>query len=167
MPIEKTKKPKVKVKGKMTPVVNKSLAAEYSVPNILNIATNISVEEDIFVPVYKDSNMADVRVVVPALNHQGVQAVRLNHRTVQVLDCGFNIKVPEGFRVKAEAKKAWANRGLFVSHCYVENDRLKLMITNIGQETPLVVSHKESIAQIWLEPIYFFEFNKSALPLHC
>jgi len=158
---------KKKPKGKVTPLSKKSLAEKYTSPNIFNIATEISAEEIVFIPVYKDKNMADVRVVVPMLNHQGVQAVRLNHRTVQILDCGFSIKLPEGFRVRAEAKRVWANRGLLVSHSFIEDDRLKLIIINIGQETPLVISHKENIAQIWIEPVYYFEFKQSMLPLHC
>jgi dUTPase len=155
-----TTKPKVKPKGKVSTAVKKSICEKYTAPNLFSIATEISSEESIFIPVYKETNVADVRVVVPALNHQGVQAVRLNHRTVQVLDCGFTIKVPAGFKVKAEAKKAWANRGLLITHAFIEDDRLKLMLTNIGQETPLVISHQESVAQIWLEPVYFFDWNK-------
>jgi dUTPase len=158
---------KKKPKGKVSAVAKKSLAEKYTTPNIFTIATEVSAEETLFLPVYKDKNMADVRVVVPSLNHQGIQAVRLNHRTVQILDCGFNIKLPEGFKVRVEAKRAWANRGLLISHSFIEDNRLKLMITNIGQETPLVISHKESIAQIWIEPVYFFEFKQSILPLHC
>lgn len=149
------KKPQGKIK-----VVTKTKAKDYTAPNLFKIAVEILADDPEWMPVYTDPNWADVKVIVPVLNHQGVQALRLNHRTTETLDCGFTLKIPAGFRLIWGTKPRWTRRGLLVSDAYLENDRLKLMITNIGHETPLIIDHKEIIAHIGLAPVYFFDWNQ-------
>lgn len=152
---------KAKPVGKISPVAKKSNTLEYYSPNLFNVAVELTPDDPDFTPVYNEQNWADIKIIVPRLNHQGVQALRLNHRVTEILDCGISLKIPEGFRLVFSTKNSWASRGLFVSKCYLDGDRVKLIITNIGQETPLVLNHKDVIAQISLEPVYFFDWNKN------
>lgn len=137
----------------------KSPAQEYLAPNLFTVTTQLTADEPVYTPVYNEEDVADVKIVVPTLNHLQKQDLRLNHRTTSVMDCGITIELPKGFQLRGITKKEWALRGLFVSLVYIENKRLKLMITNIGQETPLVIPHQSVIAQIWVEPVYYFRFN--------
>jgi len=152
----KKKKPVVKVKH----ILNKSKAEIYTQPNLFLVSTELVADEPEFTPVYNEPNLADVFIIAPFLDHLGVQALRLNHRSILVVDCGFSVKLPKGFQIRGATKKEWANRGLFVSQVYLENDRLKLTIVNIGTESPLVINHKSCIAQVWVEPVYFFDWKK-------
>jgi len=147
-------------KGKIRPIRKKSPAEEYAIPDICSVATEINATDPDFIPVCSDKKyIADVRVVVSVLDNMGQQSLRLNHRSIEVLDCGFNITLPAGFRIRAEAKPNWANRGLLVSNCFVENQCLKLTVVNIGKETPLVIPHKANVAHIWAEPVYLFNWE--------
>jgi hypothetical protein len=151
---------KTKPKGKAKPIIGKSSASKYITPNVYSVAAEISADEKEFLPVSEPGScFSQVRVIVPALNHLGDQSFRLNHRVTEVFDCGFKIKLPAGFKIRAEARSDWACRGLLVSNAYLEDEGLKLVVTNIGQETPLVIPHKANIAYIWAEPVYFFDWT--------
>lgn len=153
-------KTKSKPKGKATPVKGKSPASQYVAPNVYSVATEITAEDDGFLPVNRaNSNVADVFVMVRSLNHLNEQSVRLVHRNTEVFDCGFKIKLPAGFRVRADINPEWARRGLVLSSAYVEEGGLKLVVINVGHETPLVIPHKANIAHIWAEPAYTFDWK--------
>ena len=157
---EKTKE-KVKPKVKATHVAKASPAIKYTTPNVYSVSAKITADDPDFLPsIRAESQYSDVKVVVDTV--VGNTTYKLNHRCSVVVDCGFKIKLPAGFQIKAEANRTWAQRGLFVAHAYLEDDSLKLVLINIGQETPLAISHKMVVAQIWAEPAYFFDFNACA-----
>jgi dUTPase len=155
-----TEETKPKKKGKAATASKKSPATNYSTPNLFSIATEVTVNEPEFMPVYTDPLAADVRIITPFDPVYKQQSVRLNQRTTVVLDTGVNIKLPAGFRLNGAAKRELAVRGLFVSQVFLDNDRLKIVATNIGTENPIVLNHKSVVAQIWLEPVYFFDWSK-------
>jgi len=156
-----TEKAKAKVKGKATPKSKKSPATNYSAPNLFLIATEVTPVEPVYMPVYVEPLVADVKVIVPYDSTIKSQTMRLNHRSTVVFDTGVNIKLPAGFKLNGAAKREWAVRGLFVPQAFLESDgRLKLVVVNIGVENPLVLTHQMSFAQIWLEPVYYFDWSK-------
>ena len=147
-------------KGKVKPGrAKRSPAQSYDLPLINTVATLLEAEEPEFLPVYVSPNVADVKVIVPSLNHLGVQEIRLNHRAIFVFDCGFKMVLPKGYRLRGEATKEWADNGLLVNNVGLYNDRLKITVINVGNLNPLIIPHKAVVAGIWVEPVYFFEFN--------
>lgn len=152
---------KSKKKGKVTSAAITSPATNYSTPNLFAIATEVIAVEPDFMPVYVETNAADVRVITPYDHQHKQQSSRLNQRTTTIFDTGVILKIPAGFRVNGKATKELASKGLFVSQVFLEDDgRLKVMATNIGIEGVLVIPHKSVLAQIWLEPVYFFDWSK-------
>ena len=153
--------PKPKKKGKVTSATITSPATNYSTPNLFTVATEISAVEPEFMPVYTETNAADVRAIVPYDIVYKTQVLRLHHRGTVVLDTGVNLKIPAGFRINGTAKKDLAAKGLFVSQVFLEEDgRLKIIATNIGTDNPIIISQKSVVAKIWLEPVYFFDWSK-------
>lgn len=138
----------------------KSLAKDFTPVNLFKIAVELTADEPVFQPVYIDSDAANVCALIPTLNHQGQQILRLNHRYTETVDCGISLTLPPGYTLVAKATRSYAQRGLLVSGCYLVDKRLKIIVTNVGHETPLLIGHKEAFAQIYLQPIYYFEWNK-------
>ncbi|RDJ35249.1 MAG: hypothetical protein DWQ19_10570 [Crenarchaeota archaeon] len=154
--MEKTKKLK---RGKVSLQNKKSPAANYSKPELYTVATEIKAENEDFLP----TNIGDYALVKANISDSDDSLAglkkRLNHRATYVVDCGFTMKLPAGYKVRAEASKKWAQRGLFVANSYLEEDQLKLVVINIGHETPMLIEHKDSVAQIWVEPVYLFDWK--------
>lgn len=161
----KTKTPENKKKLVKKPLVKavavtkKSSAESYFSPNLYNIATKVEAAEEDLLPAYNEPNVADVRIIAP-MSSRLVQEVLLISNMVLIVDTGITLKIPAGYRVCAAANLEYAKRGLFVSHVLLENDRLKLIFNNIGVENPIVIPHKAFCAQIWIEPAYYFDWNK-------
>jgi len=150
---------KTKPKSTVKPIVKKSLARSYVAPLLEEVGIELTYEEVDFKPV-PNGLYSDVCVLVPELNHLNQQQVLLNHRTVHEFYCGFSVKMPAGFRLRAEIKPYWAGRGLVLSSGYLdENNRFKLIVVNTGQESPLIIAHKAEIARIWVEPAYSINWS--------
>lgn len=144
--------------GQVSPVIKKSAAANYS--PLKTIPIQITADEPVFVPQYdSSSSAADVFALIPHLNHNNIQSLNLTHRQLHIIDCGIKIKLEEGYRLQGSLATGWALRGLFLSQILIEQERLKLLVMNLGQETPLVIPHKCNIAKIWIEPVYLFDWN--------
>ena len=155
-----TPKPKAVKKGKVSPKSKATPAKNYTTPNLFTIATTIKADDPSFLPVYNEPHAADVKISVPnVINH--VQCMRLNHRSTHVFDCGIHLTIPPGYKLCGGTKNTMAGRGLFVPQVFLEDGRLKVMVVNMGIENPMLLNHGAVVAQIWLEPVYFFEWNQA------
>ena len=155
----KTKSKTTVKKGKVTTKKLKSPIADFLTPTLEKVNIEIQAVDPIFMPVYNDKDEAEIRVIIPGLNSQMKQQLSLNHRSVEVLDCGLNIKLPAGYQLSVTTRKEWANRGLLVSSVFLDNGRLKITVVNIGKENPLVINHKDSLAILKVNPVYLLKWN--------
>lgn len=67
-----------------------------------------------------------------------------------VVDCGLEATPPPGYKFRVEGCLG----SCFVS--LVDSPRLKLSVFNPGEEVTL--AHKQNMAKIWIEPVYFIEW---------
>lgn len=157
-----TEKPKVK--GKVNPLPPSNPAKEYFTPTLNSIGVKIEALELQYMPENNGSRTADVR-----LRADGHKLFAKN--CTAIVDCGISVTLPEGYCLKGEIKPYWANQGLHIINCFLDNDNhLRLLITNIGvrNDDPYTVqcgletcrvNDGEIIAHIWAEPIYFLTWN--------
>ena len=136
-----------------------SPADNYFKPNLIKINTKIKSDDKDFIPKYQtmDSVCADL---LANLNGDNIE---INPGQCHLIDCGFSIELPRGYKACIAARSGWASKGLIVNNApgQIDSDyrgRIKICVTNISQQT-LVVSHKDRIGQIWIEPVYFFEWE--------
>ena len=83
----------------------------------------------------------------------GQSTVRLSHRSSILIDCGINVKVPEGFRLKIVLTQEFAKKGMMMTECLNNDERVKFLVTNIGKEL-VVINKGDNVAHVWLEPLY-------------
>ncbi len=125
------------------------------------VFTKITVDEDSVdsrgnVIQWLPSETADLRVIVP-MDAAGKREINLPYRNFVTLDCGFNLEVPENFKVEISATHNLANRGLVVTNA-TNMSRVKVAIGNIGKEI-IKIEHGDIIAKIYPVPVYEWEFS--------
>ena len=139
MDIWSSKKPKVFV----SPRLPKSPAEGYEKPEINKVAVRISSDEDDFIPAYTDFNCADLIANLP-------NNLFLSHGSCEIIDCGFSLEIPSGYKVCASSSIS----NIFLN--IVDSNRIKVNVLNLGKE--LILQHKQKIGKIWIEPVYFFDW---------
>ena len=146
------KEEKIKVECK----ISKSIAEDYYSPNVQKILTKIIPDEPDFVPKYNsNSTCADLMANISD------KELKLSGNQSAVVDCGCSMEIIQGYRVRVQTHPNWVNKGLFVSTSFIEGQgRIKIFVINILNEL-LKISHKDKIAQIFIEPIYFFDWDYS------
>ncbi len=149
---------KVKKVAKAKPIVKDSLASSYLNPNLYNVATKIVVDDMEFLPRYQTAGSAcvDLKAYIK-------DKISLPHRCTVVVDCGFSMQIPPGYKACVSARSGLASRGLIVTNApgQIDSDyrgRVKVVVTNVGQEI-IVIEHGFRIAQMWIEPVYTFDWK--------
>lgn len=128
----------------VTPRLKDSPAKSYFTPEIRRVSITASTDDADFIPPSGDGRHADLLANMP----DGPKSVPRNGSTV--VDCGLEVRLPAGYRLRVES----ASASLAVS--LLESPRLKLNIFNMGDE--MVLTHKQRVAKIWIEPVYFMEW---------
>jgi hypothetical protein len=131
--------PKAKPKATKTP------AKEYSRPGISKVAVALKIDDPSFAPGTSDRyGMSMVFARIPS------GQVRISEGGSVVIECGFGLELPPGYRVRVSS--LFAN--LFVE---VNNlDMFRLHVTNLSDET--ILKDREQIGLIWIEPVCFFDW---------
>lgn len=123
----------------------KSPAIGYHEPDLKIISVHISADEEEFIPVYsEDKTCADLLVNLPNRD------LILPFGSSEIVDCGFNVEVPPGYRICVSS---------FISNIFlnlIDSTRIKVNVLNLGKE--LILQHKQKIGKIWIEPVYFFDW---------
>jgi len=122
-----------------------SPAVGYTKPDFKKIAVNILSDDEDFVPSYEDCQYAATLIA----NIPNKKLV-LSKNSQAVIDCGFSLEIPSGYKICASS---------CLSNIYlnlIDSNRIKANILNLGEE--LILHHKQKIGKIWIEPIYFFEW---------
>ena len=134
------KKPKTHVYSKLPP----NPVSTYNAPDLKKIAVNIDSDEDYFIPRYDaDDSTADL-----FLNSS--EKIVLSNGSSTIIDCGFSLKIPMGYRICIES----CISGVFLN--LTDSNRVKVNVFNFGKE--ITLQHKQKIGKIWIEPVYFFDW---------
>lgn len=144
----------------ISPLLPPSPANNYFKPNIIKIATNIKADSEDFIPKYQTDGSVCADLLAN-LNEEESLVIASNECVL--IDCGFSMEIPNGYKACIAARSGWASKGLIVNNGpgQIDSDyrgRIKICVTNISDNL-LVVKHKERIGQIWIEPVYFFDWN--------
>lgn len=133
---------RVKVSSKLP----RSPATGYLSPDIKKVSVQIESDEDDFMPRYslEDSGRADLVANIPS------GEILFSEGGSDILDCGLSLEVPAGYRLCVSSSV----HGFFME--LVDSKRIKIKVFNSGGECAL--RHKQKVAKIWIEPIYFFEW---------
>lgn len=159
----KTVKPKTKCKKAIaSTIATPSPAAKYSSPPIHRVLIQVEVEDECFIPQFRtqDSSCVDLKANLPE-NHAGLKQVTLPHRSIAVIDTGIAIKMREGYHAFIKVSPELAAKGVIATESpqIIEpsDGRVVITIANIGKEI-IVINHKDVVAQMYIEPIYKFNF---------
>ena len=140
-----------------------SPAMEYQEPVLHKVATKIVVDGPEFVPKYQTDLAACCDLVANIEpDAAGNKRVSMPHRATVVIDCGFSMELPSGYRALVSARSGWANKGLIVTNGpgVIDPDyrgRVMCIVTNVGKQI-IVINHLDRIAQMAIEPIYTFSW---------
>lgn len=147
---------KAKVSAKLPPCP----AQDYTQPSFHKVATKIVADDPMYVPGYQTPGSACVDLVANITEEGGV--LRLPHRGCYVVDCGFSMELPAGYKAEISARSSWASKGLLVANApgQVDTDyrgRVRVAVLNAGKEI-IVINHGDRIAQMSIAPVYLFDW---------
>lgn len=148
----------IEKKNHVKPLLPSSPANNYFKPNLIKIVTNIKADSDEFIPKYQTENS----VCADLLANLKEDNLAMASGECVLIDCGFSMEIPNGYKACIAARSGWASKGLIVNNApgQIDSDyrgRIKICVTNIS-ENLIVIKNKERIGQIWIEPVYFFDW---------
>lgn len=144
------------------PARKKTTVSKYVSPTIFSVATKIVFDDEKFVPKYQTEDAACADLVA---NLQ--EPINLTSRGIAVIDCGFSLELKSGYKACIVARSGTAKKGLLVGNAPGQIDpdyrgRVGVILINVGKEI-LKISPGDRIAQIYVEPIYKFDWVYSKL----
>ena len=132
-----------------------------------NVSTDIVADDPMFIPKYatEDSVCADL---VANLKDAAGQRAMIQHRGVVVIDCGFSMAVPKGYKAEIVARSGFASKGLIVCNApgQIDSDyrgRVKVIVCNVGQCNPITINHGERFAQISITMVNKFDWKAATV----
>jgi len=114
-----------------------------------------------FTPQYQTPGSACCDLIAncpPDVN--GQKKAVLPPKATVMIDCGFSMAVPPGYKACISARSGHAKAGLLIPNApgQVDSDfrgRVNVLLTNVSRNM-MIVEHGERFAQMWLEPVYRF-----------
>lgn len=149
---------KEKEKNKVNCKLPPCSAKDYFQPIVNKVSTKIECDDDFFIPKYLNSKAVSADVFV---NCENKTTLAIHHQGFCSIDCGFSLEVQKGYKVCVELDSFWTNKGLILvgNKSYSGDfEKIKINVYNLG-EKQIVINHKDKIAKIWIEPVYFFEWT--------
>jgi len=75
-----------------------------------------------------------------------------------VIDCGFSVAIPDGFKLCVSMRSGLASQGLFIlnSPGQIDSDYrgpVKVIVANFSHSI-ITIQDGDRFAQCWLEPVY-------------
>jgi dUTPase len=153
-PWAESKSSKVEVFAKPAP----SSAKDYHLPYFNKISTKIDPDSNEFIPSY-DSNSSEADLFANLDSKEKI----IGSLSSLVIDCGFNVEIPSGYKIKIASNEFLKNCGILADQfldesCYNNSSiRIKVFLTNISKD-PVTIKKNSKIARISIEPIYIFEW---------
>lgn len=125
--------------------------------NYINIKCS-AIEQDLVPEI--ENNYLKVKAIVEFLNSNFRQEQEINFRQVFEFKTLVNIEIPNGFRLRAVCNKDFTMKGLYVTNCFLDDTNcIRVVVTNLGPMSPVIIKHKEYFANVYLEPIQFIKMN--------
>lgn len=149
-------------KGEISAVLPKSLGLSDKLLKLKTesrfIETLIIADSPEFIPQYmtKGAACCDLLANIP----NGV--VNIAPKTTEGFDCGFAMRLPEGYEAQIRSRSGLASRGVVVTNGIGTIDcdylgRIRVMLTNIGEQS-FKIEHMQRIAQMAIKPVLYFDF---------
>lgn len=114
-------------------------------------------DEELFVPV-TENGTTYVRCNVP-INVTGTRSIPLSYRNCCHVDCGFSVKVPDGFRLVVELLPEFKDRGIDAyGNLIIGESRVSVMLRNLGKEI-VTINHGVRFAHLRIEPNYLLKIK--------
>jgi dUTPase len=89
----------------------------------------------------------------------GTRQIALSHRNSALVDCGFEVKVPVGFKLVVELAPNFKDRGLeLFNNTLVGSSRVNFSVRNLGREI-IVINHRDRVGFLRIEPVYPLTFK--------
>lgn len=129
----------------VAPKIASTPAKNYSRPEISKVSVFLEVDSPEFAP---SSNGLDGSALIFANIPDGTLV--LPRGGTKVVDCGFTVSVPAGYRCRVSSNL----HGVILEA--VDSKRFKVNVINLGDETTL--NNRDAIGRLWVEPVYFFEW---------
>lgn len=105
-----------------------------------------------------ENDCAWVMANVP-MGISGIKMVSLSHRNSSNIDCGFSVKIPDGYKLVVELLSHFKDRGLEIyNNVLTGESRLSFNVRNVGREI-VVVNNRDRVAFLRIEPIYPLTFK--------
>lgn len=114
-----------------------------------------------FTPVYQidASTSCDLTANCPPDGNQQKMAV-IPPRGNIVIDCGFTITVPDGYKAVVKLKDYARDKGLTeTSNVFIGERRANVRVRNVGRDI-FMIHHGDKFAEMCIEPIYRIDFEK-------
>jgi len=124
------------------------------------VSTDIVVDDPMFIPQYKTEDAACADLVANIKEGK----IIIPHRKIALVDCGFSMAIPKGYKAEIVARSGLASQGLIVGNSPGQIDpdfrgRIKCILINVGNVNPIIINHGDRIAQIYITPIFKFNWN--------
>jgi hypothetical protein len=127
------------------PMNKKTPAAAYTNPVVTKVPVEASFDDGDFLPSYSsDGSHADLRANLP------LGPLDIGTGGCEVLDCGFSMKIPAGYRCVVSG----CVQGLFLT--LEDSERVRVKAFNTSE--PLTLHHRSIVGKISIEPIYLFNW---------
>jgi len=155
-----SEKPKVQTRH----ISPKSAAANYTAPSLHTVVSKLILDDEAFLPVYNAKETAVVLKVNIPWNHSDPKnmnqrpPLQLPHRSTVLVNCGFSMEIPAGYRAVISPTSAMAARGLMVVPTIFE-DKVEVYVTNVGREI-VVLNHGDAFAELAIEPVYQIKWER-------
>lgn len=128
------------------------------------VSVKIKADDPRFVPQYQTEGAANVDLVANVSpDVHGNKQLTLTSRTMTMVDVGFSMELPAGWKAEVSARSGWAKRGLVVTNApgQIDEDyrgRVCVLVANLGKEI-LVINDGDRIGQMWPTPVHKFAFE--------
>jgi hypothetical protein len=117
----------------------------------------ITIIDEDYKPIVLESYI-EVKAICPLLSQNNLQETLINHRQNIIFKCGVKLEIPNGFKLRCELDSAFLNLGLSLQSAYLNTDNeLCIHVVNVGKYNPVSVKHRDILAKITFEPIYYLK----------
>ena len=153
-----------KLKGTMSIKAYVSPIKDYIQPKLVNIATKIDADDPEFAPNLSPTPEILLKACIPSQPDGTIVTHALSFRSQAIVDCGFSMEIPAGYRAVIRGLPNLQSRGGYVIDARTETvgmHRVKVFAHNLGREI-MVIKHGDPIASMTLEPVFFFDWVSPA-----
>jgi dUTP pyrophosphatase len=140
------------------------MAVTVPAPGWNEVEVRILPDSEEFVPKYQTEGSADCDLVanVPKNSVGEKEVVILPGRCVMI-DCGFRMAVPPGWKAEASMRSGHAKALMIMPNSPAQLDsdfrgRPAILVANVGKN-PMCIKDRDRFAQMWVAPAWRIKWN--------